>query len=126
MIDTGNFFSQPIRDDLKEYFKEVSKISTDQDDDTTGCLLDYFNFKEHYKPIALDLSKQPALDVDLKTIQKILLEIWNRLEIHNVFHSWGNERKYFGFFTRKSKSILNVFHLIFFTLIQHQYKNDSI
>ena len=47
MIDGGNFFSQPIRDNLKEYFKEVSKIFTDQDDDTTGCLLDYFYFKEH-------------------------------------------------------------------------------
>ena len=37
----------------------------------TGCLLDYFYFKDHYTMIAIDLSKQPALDADLRAIQQI-------------------------------------------------------
>ena len=41
------------------------------DDYTTGCLLDYNYFKEHYEMIAIDLSKQQALDADPKAIQQI-------------------------------------------------------
>ena len=33
---------------------------------TTGYLLDYNYFKEHYKLIAVDLSKQQKLDADPK------------------------------------------------------------
>ena len=43
---------------------------------TTGYLLDYNYFKEHYKLIAVDLSKQQKLDADPKQYNKlILLEI---------------------------------------------------
>ena len=38
-------------------------------DYTTGCLLFYPYFSEHYKMIAIDLSKQQALDADPKAIQ---------------------------------------------------------
>ena len=52
--------------------KLLTKIATDQGDDyTTGCLLDYSYFKDYYKMIAVDLSKQQALHVDLKVIQQI-------------------------------------------------------
>ena len=52
--------------------KLLIKIATDQGDDyTTGCLLDYSYFKDYYKMIAVDLSKQQALDVDLIVIQQI-------------------------------------------------------
>ena len=37
----------------------------------TDCLLDYPYFKENYKMIAIDLSKQQALDVDPRAIQQI-------------------------------------------------------
>ena len=37
----------------------------------TGCLLDYPYFKENYKLIAIDLSKQQALDAGPKAIQQI-------------------------------------------------------
>ena len=48
------------------------KIATGQGDDhTTGCLLAYPYFKENYKMIAIDLSKQQALDTDPRTIQRI-------------------------------------------------------
>ena len=35
------------------------------------CLLDYLYFKEHYKLISIDLSKQQALDTGPKAIQQI-------------------------------------------------------
>ena len=53
-------------------YDNIQKIATDQGDEyTTGCLLDYSSFKKHYKMIAIDLSKQQALDVDPKAIQQI-------------------------------------------------------
>ena len=48
------------------------KTATGQGDDyTTGCLLDYTYFKDYYKVIVVDLSKQQAPDVDPKAIQQI-------------------------------------------------------
>ena len=38
---------------------------------TAGCLLDYQYVKDHYKLIAIDLSKQKELDADSRAIQKI-------------------------------------------------------
>ena len=71
MIDGRNFFDQPIKNDLKTY-DNIRKIDTGQDDDcTTGCLLDYPYFKKYYKLIAIDLSKQQKLDADPKAIQQI-------------------------------------------------------
>ena len=56
---------------MKTYNK-IWKIATDQRHDyTTGCLLDYRYPNEHYKLIALDLSKQQELDADPKVIQQI-------------------------------------------------------
>ena len=57
-IDGRNFFDQPMNDDIKTY-ENIRKIATGQGDDyRTGCLLDYLYFKENYKMIATDLSKQ--------------------------------------------------------------------
>ena len=36
-----------------------------------GCLLDYPYFLENYKMIAIDLSKQQAIDADPRAIQQI-------------------------------------------------------
>ena len=41
------------------------------EDYTTGSLLDYHYFKEHYKLVAVNLSKQKELDADPKAIQQI-------------------------------------------------------
>ena len=38
---------------------------------TPWCLLDYTYFKENYKLIGIDLSKQQALDADPRAIQQI-------------------------------------------------------
>ena len=63
MIDGRNFFAQPIN---------IRRIATGQGDDyTTGSLLDYSYLKENYKMIAIDLSKQQALDADPRAIQQI-------------------------------------------------------
>ena len=71
MIDGKNFFDQPIKTD-KVTFENIRKVATGQRDDyTTGCLLDYTYFKKYYKMIAIDLSKQQALDADPKAIQQI-------------------------------------------------------
>ena len=66
MIDGKNFFDQPVKND-KVTYENIRKITIGQGDDyTTGCLLDYTYFKKYYKMIAIDLSKQQALDADLQ------------------------------------------------------------
>ena len=53
-------------------YENVRKIATGQGDDyTTGSLLDYPYFKDSYKMIALNLSKQQALDADPRANQQI-------------------------------------------------------
>ena len=71
MIDGKNFFDQPVKNN-KVTYENIRKTATGKGDDyTTGCLLDYIYFKNHYKMIAVDLSKQQALDADPKAIQQI-------------------------------------------------------
>ena len=71
MINGENFFDQPVKNN-KVTNENIRKIVTGQGDDyTTGCLLDYPYFKDSYKIIALDLSKQQALDADPTAIQQI-------------------------------------------------------
>ena len=71
MINGENFFDQPIKNN-KVTYENITKIATVQGDDyTTGCLLDYAYFKDSYKIIAVDLSKQQTLDADPRAIQQI-------------------------------------------------------
>ena len=57
---------------MNKTYKNIRRITTDKGDDyTTGCLLDYSYFNENYKLIAIDLTKQHALDVDPRAIQQI-------------------------------------------------------
>ena len=70
MIDGKNFFDKPVKRD-KITYENIRKIATGQEDDyTTGSLLDYIYFKK-YKMIAVDLSKHQALDADPKAVQQI-------------------------------------------------------
>ena len=72
MINGENFFDQPIKNN-KVTYENIRKIATGQGDDyTTGCLLDYSYFMNTYKMIAVDLSKQQALDADPRAIQQII------------------------------------------------------
>ena len=66
----------------------LEKIATGQGDDyTTGCLLDYTYFKDSYKMIAVDLSKQQELDADPGAIQQINITVY--------LDRAGNTRIYF-------------------------------
>ena len=62
MIDKRNFCGQPINDIIKQY-DEVRKVSTG-----------YAYFKDNYKLVAVDLSKQKALDADPRAIQQIAFQ----------------------------------------------------
>ena len=75
MIDGRNFYDQTIDDLIKQY-DLVRKVSTGQGDDyITGCLLNYAHFKDNYKLIEVDFSKQKALDLDPRAIQQIVFQI---------------------------------------------------
>ena len=74
LIDRRNFYDQPINNLIKQY-DEVRKVSTGHGNDyTTGCLLDYAYFKDNYRLIAIDLSKQKALDADPRAVQQIVFQ----------------------------------------------------
>ena len=69
MINGESYFDQPIKDN-KVTYKNIIKIATGKGDDyTTGCLLDYPYFRDNYTMIAIDLSRQQALDADHRAIQ---------------------------------------------------------
>ena len=71
VINGENFFDQPIKNN-KITYENITKITTGQGDDyTAGCLLDYPYFKDTYKMIAVDLSKQQVLNSNPRAIQQI-------------------------------------------------------
>ena len=63
-----NFFDQPVKSDIRTY-DNIRKSVTGQGD-TTQLQHKLSNKKQH-KLIAIDLSKQQALDAELKSIQQI-------------------------------------------------------
>ena len=82
LIDGRNFYDQPINSLIRQY-DEIRKIATGQGDYyTTGCLLDYQYFKNHYSLIAIDLSRQKELDTDSRAIQQI--EFYGMLKLTSV------------------------------------------
>ena len=74
MIDGRNVYDQPTNDLIKQC-DEVRKVSTVHGDDySTRSLLDYAYFKDNYRLIAVDLSKQKSLDADPRAIQQIVFQ----------------------------------------------------
>ena len=70
MINGENFFDQPTKD--KVTYENITKVAIGEGDDyTNGCLLDYPYFRDNYKMIAVDLSRQQALDAHARAIQQI-------------------------------------------------------
>ena len=71
MIDGKNFFDQPIKNN-KITCENIRKITTGQGGDYTACcFLDYPYLKLwNYETIAIDLSKQQALDADPRSSQQ--------------------------------------------------------
>ena len=87
--DGRNVYDQLINDSIKQY-DEVRKVSIGQGDDyTTGCLLDFAYFKNNYRLIAADLSKQKAHSRAIQQIiftGKIKSKVANtRVIIHYIF-----------------------------------------
>ena len=98
MIYGQNYFDQLVKNDLRTY-DNIRQITTSQGDDyTTGCLLDYPFFKKYYKMIAIDLSKQQALHADSKAIQQISFA-------RNLARDAGENTRMF-FIIKESKKII--------------------
>ena len=71
IIDGINFYENRIESDIGKYRGLKKVMIGKEEDSTTGFLLDYDYFKEHYKLIAVDLSKQKELDADPRAIRQI-------------------------------------------------------
>ena len=113
MINGENFFDQPIKNN-KVTYDNIRKIAIGYGDDyTTACLLDYPYFANPYKLIAVDLSKQQALDADPRAIQQINFTANPDREYKSLLYSRRSKRNYSRLFTRNSKSIVN--KIIFLT-----------
>ena len=59
LIDEKSFFYLPVKNEEEAYEKIIDM--SNNNDYTTGNLLDFGYFKENYKLIAIDLSKQTKL-----------------------------------------------------------------
>ena len=66
LIDGNAFFELPVKN-IEETYEKITQITDHSGYYTRGNLLDYKYFKEHYKLIAIDLSKQIELEIkDIK------------------------------------------------------------
>ena len=59
LIDGNPFFEFPVKN-IEETYEKILQISDDNGYFTRGNMLDFNYFKQHYKMIAIDLSKQIA------------------------------------------------------------------
>ena len=82
IIDKLAFFDLPIKTEEEAYEKIID--TSRNNEYTTGNLLDYDYFKNYYKLIAIDLSKQQALQENEDLIQQINF-IGKLEEAANVF-----------------------------------------
>ena len=94
----------------KVTYKNIRKIATGKGEDyTTGCLLGYISFKKYYKKIAVDLSKQQALDSDPKAIQQINFTANLERDGNTRFcFVLEEEKNCFWIFTRNCKSFVSL------------------
>ena len=103
LIDRKSFFDLPIKNVEKTYEKIINM--NNNNDYTTGNLLDFAYFKENYKPIAIDLSKQTKI----KDPQQIILleNLKTKIMEQQCFSLLKNQKK-----------LLLIFHKI----LQQSYK----
>ena len=91
---------------IKQY-DEVRKLSTEQGDDyTAGCLLDFVYFRDNYRLIAADFSKQKALDEDPKAIQQIIF-LGRAADDLNAFYILEKSKQRKLEFAKGTKKVLN-------------------
>ena len=65
------FFDQPVKNDKVTYENIRKNVSGQGDDYITSFFLNYVYFKNYYKMISIDLSKQQVLDAEPKATQQI-------------------------------------------------------
>ena len=96
MMDEQKYFDQPAKNNMRTY-DSIRNIATGQGYDcTTSCLLYDPCFNEHYKLIAIDLSKQKVLNADLKGIQQInFTGNPQRAEVRQCFSLLKKQKKLF-------------------------------
>ena len=71
LIGGRNFYDQNISGDFKKY-EELRNMMTGRGEDyTTGSLIDYNYWKNNYKLICCDLSKQKVLDSNPRSNQQV-------------------------------------------------------
>ena len=71
-IDGRNFFNSNIKIADRRGYENLRDVMIGNGDDyTVGSLIDYKYFKDTYKLIAIDLSRQKILDADPRAIQQI-------------------------------------------------------
>ena len=68
LIDGKSFFDLPVRNEAEAYEKIIEM--SNNNDYTTGNLLDFAYYKENYRLIAIDLRKQTKIN-DLQQINFI-------------------------------------------------------
>ena len=107
MNDGKNLFGQPVKNE-KITYENIRKIVTGRGDHyTTGWLLDYAYFKNYYKMIAIDLSKQQALDADPIAIQQIAFtESLNREENRTIYFILEEAKETFLDFSQGTVKVL--------------------
>ena len=71
LINDKNYFDQSVKNDKRTYDNNQMITTGQRDDYTTACLLDYIYFKNYFKMIDTDLSKQQELDADPKANEQI-------------------------------------------------------
>ena len=89
LIDGKNFFNLPVKN-AKEAYENIIEISNNNDY-TTGNLLDFAYFKKNYKLIAIDFSKQTKLkdQQQINFIRKLLKNTGATIKqkkTHLIFH----------------------------------------
>ena len=71
IINGKNFYDKAIDSDIK-WYEKIRKLTRGRGEDyAIGCLLGYDYIKNHYRLIAVDLSRQKNLDTDPKAIHQI-------------------------------------------------------
>ena len=127
MINGENFFDQPIKNN-KITYDNIRKIATDQGDDyTTGCLLDYPYFANTYKMIAVDLSKQQALDADPRAIQQINFTAnLDRAGNTRVYSTLEEAKETILDFSQGTVKVLQIFNLIYIKMTQYNSLNVKL
>ena len=105
-------FNHPVKNNLGTYEK-LSKIITDQGHDCkTVYLLDYPYFEKRYKMIAIQLSKQQALDADTKAIHQITFNGNLEMNAKMFFITEKVKKKMLDFSQKTMRLLRNYFDLV--------------